>query len=63
MNLGIGLLVVILMFLCEHLGYRGGMKRGKIEGYRQGRIDAELWWTYTEQQVDQARQKLWKENT
>jgi len=54
--LGISVAVVYL----NYRAYTDGMKRGKIEGYRQGQIDANLWWTHTEQQVQDTQQELWR---
>ena len=30
-------------------------------GYRKGREDADKWWIGAEEQADQERQKIWKE--
>lgn len=49
-------------------GYRRGSKAGDHDheeayqrGYDHGHLDADNWWLNAEQQVDQARQKIWKE--
>ncbi len=60
-NFYIAILLLILMCLCEQHGYNDGRKRGKEEGYRLGRIDADKWWLGIEEQADQARQKIWRE--
>jgi hypothetical protein len=42
-------------------GFDLGRNVGDKEGYERGRVDADNWWLGVEQQVDQARQKIWKE--
>ena len=34
---------------------------GYRKGYRQGRQDADKWWTDKDRQVDEERQKIWRE--
>jgi hypothetical protein len=49
-------------------GYRLGSQAGDHDheeayqrGYDHGHLDADNWWLNAEQQVDQARQQIWKE--
>ena len=62
-ELCISLLVVFLAFFLEWHGYREGKKKGFEQGYCRGYSDANLWWIKLECEVDQARQKIWKENS
>jgi hypothetical protein len=41
----------------------GFYMRGFARGYIVGRRHADDWWIGLEQQVDQERQKIWKEHT
>jgi hypothetical protein len=43
------------------IGYRRGRKDGDQVGYERGRVDADNWWLDVEQQIDQARQRIWRE--
>ena len=62
-NLWIALLVIILAFCLEWHGYSEGKKKGFQRGYCRGRTDSNLWWIKLEEQADQARQEIWRENT
>ena len=62
MNLWIALLVLLLAFFLEWHGYSEGKRKGYERGYCQGRTDANLWWIHLEVDVDEARQKIWREN-
>lgn len=58
MNLLIGILAVILLqclfgLFCYSLGSK--------YGYQRGRIEADNWWLRAEQDADQARKKIWRE--
>jgi hypothetical protein len=56
------LLAIVLIALGFHKwGYRKGQKAGKDEGYLAGRKAADDWWFGVERDVDQARQKIWRE--
>jgi hypothetical protein len=72
----VALFLAILLFLVNtHLWFHrrgfkkgfvdGGFERGHAEGfkagYSQGRLDADNWWITTEGGIDQARQKIWRE--
>jgi flagellar biosynthesis/type III secretory pathway protein FliH len=63
MNLWIGLLAIAIAYFLEWHGYSEGKRKGFEQGYCRGRTDANLWWIKMEEQVDQARQTIWKENT
>jgi len=41
--------------------YRLGHQKGFADGHKAGKIDADNWWITTELQVDQERQKIWRE--
>lgn len=41
--------------------YRKGYEAGLEEGLKQGQKRADDWWIGVECQVDQARQKIWRE--
>jgi hypothetical protein len=38
-------------------------KWGQEEGYKKGRKDEESWWGGVEQDVDKAREKIWREES
>ncbi len=54
-------------FLIIVLGGKRAYERGLKEGYQRGFTDAqvfsELWWQVAENEVDQARVKIWKEES
>lgn len=52
--------LAIIVGLCL-LFHKRGYKRGWDAGYKLGRVDADNWWLDAEQSVDQARQKMWRE--
>lgn len=52
--------LAIIVWLCLWF-HKRGFKRGRDDGYKLGRVDADNWWLDVEQQVDQARQKMWRE--
>lgn len=41
--------------------HKRGREQGQFLGYWRGRADADNWWLDVEQEVDQTRQKMWKE--
>jgi hypothetical protein len=62
-NIFLGLLALGLLLLLL-IGFRDlGYKSGFNEGYQQGRKDADDWWVGAEQQADQARQTIWREES
>lgn len=42
-------------------GKEYGYKRGFKDGYEKGKEEIDAWWLNAEAEVDQARQKIWKE--
>jgi hypothetical protein len=58
MNLLIGILAVILLQCLFGLFC---YKLGSDYGYKGGRIEANNWWIRAEEQTDQARKKIWRE--
>jgi len=56
------LLVLAIFFGLEWRAYSEGKKRGFQQGYCRGRTDANLWWIKLEENADQARQEIWREN-
>ena len=42
--------------------WKRGKKIGYEEGVRDGKVEADNWWFSTESQVDQERQRLWRES-
>jgi hypothetical protein len=55
------LLSVLVSLVCQNVIYKRGFEAGRSEGYRLGRVDADNWWLDVEQSVDQARQRIWRE--
>jgi len=61
------LAILLLLFsVCSHLclyklGYADGKDKGFEKGVELGRKDADNWWINAEQEVDQARVKIWRE--
>jgi hypothetical protein len=53
--------IVTLLLYFHHLGEKIGYKRGREEGYKLGRIDADNWWIDVELRTDQDRQRTWIE--
>jgi len=60
-------LSALVNLVCREVLYKRGFRDGRVEGfdagYRVGRIDADNWWLDAEQQVDRARQKIWREHS
>ena len=59
-------LLVLLYSVASHLwlyklGYGKGKDKGFEKGVELGRKDADNWWINAEQEVDQARVKIWRE--
>ena len=50
-------LFALLLAAFRGVGYRSGWDRG----YEMGRRDETIWWKQAELQVDEARQKIWRE--
>jgi hypothetical protein len=55
----------VLELVCCRTAYRNGLKSGQEEayraGYEAGKTSADNWWIEAEQQVSEARQKIWME--
>jgi hypothetical protein len=55
-------LVALLVAVIHERGYRAGAKAGWRNGYQVGLTDANNWWIRAEEQADEERQKIWKED-
>lgn len=62
MNLWVVLSALVFFAVFQYLAYRDGKRKGFEQGYCRGRTDANLWWIKLEYEVDQARQKIWREH-
>lgn len=57
------LAVILASWAASYFCYQCGRKEGKEEGYRAGMVEAHKWWIAMEDEVDQARQIIWRENS
>jgi hypothetical protein len=62
-QLWIALLVLLIAFFLEWHGYSEGKRKGFEQGYCRGHTDANLWWIKAEEETDQARQEIRREET
>lgn len=55
----IGLILwnAVCFFVVGRVAYR----RGFSDGHKRGRAEENKWWIGTEEQVDQTRQQIWRE--
>jgi hypothetical protein len=60
----VNVLYGIAAFLASYAIVASGFYiRGFSAGYKIGRREADTWWIEAGKQVDEARQKIWKENS
>lgn len=59
--LGVLAFLLILVAGFRDLGYRSGVNDGFQAGYERGRKDLEDWWNAAEKEVDEEREKIWRE--
>lgn len=56
--------VILFLLAFWERAYSKGLNDGKRDGYQEGFTDAkrysDLWWTVAENQVDEAREQIWK---
>lgn len=58
------LLIVVVCLAFHRRGYEKGLQQADIDeeaAYHRGRLDADNWWIRADAEVDQARQKIWRE--
>jgi hypothetical protein len=62
-SIAIGILVFLVAthLLFHRWGYRKGQRDTFDAGYLAGRKDADNWWVKLEEEADQARRKIWRE--
>jgi hypothetical protein len=54
-------LAMLLLVAFHNWAYKAGQAKGYTSGYEQGRLTADNWWIRAETEIDQARQKIWRE--
>lgn len=59
MNLVLGIASLVSLLVVIGSGF---YIRGFARGYEVGRREADNWWIAADQQADQARQSIWREN-
>ena len=59
---GVAVLALVALYIavCQECA-KNGRERGYKEGYAAGRKSADEWWLNSEREVDQERQKIWRE--
>jgi hypothetical protein len=56
---GVSTLALVVWIVASKFGYH----RGRKDGYNQGRLDSDNWWIRTEGSIDEARRKIWTEDS
>jgi hypothetical protein len=51
----------VLWRIAAKVGYRAGKQDGYDSGYEQGRLVADNWWIRADDQVEETREKIWRE--